>query len=176
MRMRRISHRTLAHATRELEPADGFAEPERLVGLGFRHWLHGYRTGDISSWEKVWCAYSSVMGARAAKGAVGRLSGWVRAINVHAHRVPQTSPIDCAGFCRDECVAISMIAACQHHACPAMRACAFALLGCSMIDEVVHGAEGFAETMREADQVLSPDHAHGLPLLTSMPVATAMRH
>ncbi len=35
-----------------------------------------------------------------------------------------------------------------------MRACAFALLGCSMIDEVVHVAESFAETMREADQVL----------------------
>ncbi len=40
-----------------------------------------------------------------------------------------------------------MIAACQHHACPAMRACAFALLGCSMIDEVVEGAESFARTL-----------------------------
>ena len=41
-----------------------------------------------------------------------------------------------------------------------MRACAFALLGCSMIDEVVNVAESFADTMRGADQVLAPGHAH----------------
>jgi hypothetical protein len=40
----------------------------------------------------------------------------------------------------------------------------------------VHGAESFAETMREADQVLAPGHAHGLPLLNTMPAATALRH
>jgi hypothetical protein len=160
----------------ELAPAPGFAGPERLVGLGFRHWLQGYRTGDISSWEKVWCTYSSALGANTAKKAVGQLSCWVRAINTHTHRTLQTSPANCAGFCRDECVAIAMIAACQHQACPAMRACAFALLGCSMIDEVVNGAESFAETMRGADQVLSPGHAHGLPLLNAMPAVTAMIH
>jgi hypothetical protein len=154
-----------------------FSEPERLVGLGFRHWLHGCRTGDISSWEKVWCTYSGVMGAHAAKNAVGRLSCWVRAINTHTHRVLETPAADCTAFCRDECVAISMIAACQHNACPAMRACAFALLGCSMIDEVVHVAEDFAATMLEADQVLSPpDDRDRFPILTAVPAATAMRH
>jgi hypothetical protein len=156
--------------------APTFAGPERLVGLGFRYWLDGYRTGDISSWEKAWCTYSSAMGSAAAKEAVSNLSSWVRAIHCHTHRPLQTSAFDCAGFCRDECVAISMIAACQHQACPAMRACAFALIGCSLIDEVVHVAESFAETMREADQVLSPSHAHRLPLLTAMPAVTAMRH
>lgn len=171
--MKRIAHTPITQVA--LAPSPGFSRPERLVGLGFRYWLHGYRTGDISSWEKVWCTYSSAMGATAAKTAVGQLSCWVRAINTHTHRQLQTAPSDCAGFCRDECVAISMIAACQHNACPAMRACAFALLGCSMIDEVVNVAESFAETMREADQVLSPGHAQGLPLLT-MPAATAMVH
>jgi hypothetical protein len=67
-----------------------------------------------------------------------------------------------------------MIAACQHHACPAMRACAFALLGCSLIDEVVNVAESFAETMRGADQVLSANHARELPLLAAMPAASPM--
>jgi hypothetical protein len=72
-------------------------------------------------------------------------------------------------------VAIAMIAACQHHACPAMRACAFTLLGCSMIDEVVEVAENFAQAMREADQVLSPASAHTSSLLL-MPPATAWSH
>ena len=65
------------------------------------------------------------------------LSCWVRAINRHARRDLETAAVDCERFCRDECIAIEMISACQHNACPAMRACAFALLGCSLIDEVV---------------------------------------
>jgi len=105
--------------------------PERLVGLGFRYWLKGFRTGDISCWERAWCAYSNALGVTAAKGVVTDLSCWVSAINRHARRDLETAAVDCERFCRDECIAIEMISACQHAACPAMRACAFALLGCS---------------------------------------------
>lgn len=173
--MRRTGNLVNARMSPEAAPAPGFGGPERLVGLGFRFWLHGFRTGDISNWEKAWCAYSGAMGAAAAKSAVNDLSCWVRAINNHTQRNLETSAAHCARFCRDECVAIAMIAACQHDACPAMRACAFALLGCSMIDEVVQGAESFAATMRGADQILSPAFAHGSPLLT-MPAPTVSRH
>ena len=145
--------------------------PERLVGLGFRYWLKGFRTGDISCWERAWSAYSNVLGATAAKSAVTDLSCWVRAINRHARRDLETAAVDCERFCRDECIAIEMISACQHEACPAMRACAFALLGCSMIDEVVHGAENFAATMRGADQVLPPSFSHGSSLLAMQPAS-----
>lgn len=149
--------------------------PERLVGFGFRCWLGGFRTGDISCWEQAWCAYSSALGPSAAKSAVRDLSCWVRAINHHAQRPLETATTDCDRFCRDECVAIAMIAACQHNVCPAMRACAFSLLGCSMIDAVVQGAESFAATMRGASQVLSPASMHGASLL-AMPPATPLRH
>ena len=147
------------------------AAPARLVGLGFRYWLKGFRTGDISCWERAWYAYSNVLGATAAKSAVTDLSCWVRAIYRHARRDLETSAVDCERFCRDECIAIEMISACQHDACPAMRACAFALLGCSMIEEVVQGAENFAATMRGADQVLPPSFSHGSPLLAMQPAS-----
>lgn len=150
------------------------AVPERLVGLGFRYWLTGFRSGDISCWEKAWRAYSNALGAAAAKAAVTDLSCWVRAINRHARRDLETAAVDCDRFCRDECIAIEMISACQHNACPAMRACAFALLGCSLIDEVVEGAETFAATMRGADQVLPPSFTHGSSLL-AMPPANDLR-
>jgi hypothetical protein len=152
----------------------GKVRPERLVGLGFRYWLNGFRTGDISSWEKAWRAYSSALGADKAKSAVTDLACWVRAINRHARRDLKTSAVDCAGFCRDECIAIEMISACQHNACPAMRACAFALLGCSMIEDVVQGAENFAATMRGADQILPATFSHASPLL-AMPPANTLR-
>ena len=157
-----------------LSQQPGLVAPERLVGLGFRYWLKGFRSGDISCWERAWRAYSNTLGATAAKSAVTDLSCWVRAINRHARRDLETAAVDCERFCRDECIAIEMIAACQHHACPAMRACAFALLGCSLIDEVVEGAETFAATMRGADQVLPPSFTHGSPLL-AMPAANTLR-
>jgi hypothetical protein len=167
--------RTSTAATGALPIASRFPGPERLVGVGFRLWLNGFRTGDISSWEQAWCAYASTIGATAAKSAVGELSCWVRAINCYAQRELETASGASDWFCRDERVAIAMIAACQHHACPAMRACAFALLGCSMIDEVVEGAESFARTLRRAHQVLLPASADAASLL-NMPAASASRH
>jgi hypothetical protein len=152
-----------------------FSGPELLVGLGFRHWLTGFRTGDIACWERAWCAYSSALGASAAKGAVTDLSCWVRAISQHAQRPLETAASDCDRFCRDECIAVAMIAACQHDVCPAMRACAFSLLGCSMIDAVVQGAESFAATMRGANQILSPATVDGTALITMSP-PTRARH
>ncbi len=49
--MRRPTAVTLAEDTL---PIVAIAEPERLVGLGFRYWLNGFRTGDIGCWEKAW--------------------------------------------------------------------------------------------------------------------------
>jgi hypothetical protein len=148
-------------------------EAARLVGFGFRLWLTGFRTGDITCWERAWRAYTQVLGG-AAKDAVSDLSWWVHCISRHSQRDLLIAAVDCDRFCRDECLAIDMIAACQHHACPAMRACAFALLGCSMIDAVVEGAESFAATMREADQMLPPCFSHDATLL-ALPAASAMR-
>ena len=174
--MRRAgNHAITGRNSRAFARAPGLPGPERLVGLGFRYWLAGYRTGDITCWERAWCAYSSAMGTDAAKTAIGDLSSWVRAINCNAERDLQTAAADCDRFCRDECTAIAMIAACQHQVCPAMRSCAFALLGCSMIDEVVRGAESFAATMRGAEQILSPALVHGMSLL-AVPVTTTALH
>jgi hypothetical protein len=172
---KRLPRSSAGHGGDALAPVLDFQGPERLVGFGFRLWLNGFRTGDISNWEMAWSAYAGTIGAAAAKTAVGQLSCWVRAIDANAQRELRTAPNDCAEFCQDECVAIAMIAACQHHACPAMRACAFALLGCSMIEEVVEVADNFAQAMREARQILSPASAQAASLLL-MPPATAWSH
>jgi hypothetical protein len=84
------------------------------------------------------------------------LACWVRAVQDSAERRIEVFPAQCSRFCRDECLAISMVAAAQHSACPAFRACAVALLGSNEIDEAIEGAEGFARCLRQADQVLSP--------------------
>lgn len=146
---------------RPLEPTvditfSGARGAERLIGLGFRYWVAGYKSGDIDRWQDAWRIYSQALGPNAARTAVSELSAWVRAVSAAARREIEVCNGDRDGFCRDESLALSMIAACQHNTCPAMRACAFALIESSLIDEVVHHAESFAVTMRGLDQVLSP--------------------
>ena len=44
-------------------------------------------------------------------------------------------------------MAISLIAASQHHRCPAMRACALALTGSDLVEPVIDAANAFADVL-----------------------------
>jgi hypothetical protein len=129
----------------------------RLVGIGFRCWLSGYQTGDIACWEQAWDAYAGALGPERAKVAVTELACWVRTISRTAQRPIEVYPGPCATFCRDECMAVSMVAASQNSICPALRACAFALLESSDVNAVVTGAQVFADALRGIDVLLPPD-------------------
>jgi hypothetical protein len=137
---------------------------EWLVGVGFRCWLAGYDTGDISCWEHGWNEYSRILGAERAKRAVTELACWVRAVRSSAARKIEYYPFACTAFCADECMAISLIAASQHHRCPAMRACALALTGSDLVEPVISAANAFADVLEEADQRLSQDRVAALLL------------
>jgi hypothetical protein len=130
---------------------------EWLVGTGFRCWLAGYDTGNIACWESGWNEYARALGPERARRAVTELACWVRAVRASASRRIEYSPVGCPGFCADECLAISLIAASQHQRCPAMRACALALTGSDAIDPVLNAANGFADALQDADQRLSPE-------------------
>lgn len=129
--------------------------PEHLVGIGFRGWLAGYDYGDVSCWEHVWNTYAAALGPKPAKLVVSDLSCWVRRVRAASCRRIETYPLQCRGFCRDECIAISVIAACQNDQCPALRACAFALVGNADIDFMLEEAHDFAARLLEYDQRLS---------------------
>jgi hypothetical protein len=147
-------------------------EPERIVGLGFRHWYSGYLQGDILAWEKAWTTFGSALGSDNGRAALEDLSRWVKAVRDHSSRDIAVFPSECRSFCRDECIAISMIAAAQHSVCPAMRACAFALLGCSVISDVLSSADRLAATLRRSNVVLSS----GSVIQLAVPVDTSISH
>ncbi len=130
--------------------------PERLVGIGFRCWMAGFQTSDIGCWEQAWDEFSRAVGPEDAKPLMTELACWVRAVQDTAERRIELNAAQCRQFCRDECLAISMVAACQHSACPAFRACAVALPGCNEIDEAMDCAEEFAMRLKDANQMLSP--------------------
>jgi hypothetical protein len=129
--------------------------------MGFRCWLAGYQTCDIECWEMAWQEYATALGPVQAKAAMSELSCWVRAIRDTSHRRIEIYPPGCVGFCQDECTAIAMIAACQQSACPAARACAFALLGTSQVDEAVASATSFATMLAAIGQRLSLEAVSG---------------
>ncbi len=132
------------------------AGAERLAGIGFRFWLSGYQTGAIESWERAWNLYASELGPHAARMAIRDLSCWVRAVRGHARRDIEIRPAHCDQFCYDECLAVSLIAAAQNE-CPAVKACAFALLGSPQLDEVITSAARFAAVLRDNRMVLPRD-------------------
>jgi len=156
----------------------GIKVPEQLVGIGFRCWLAGYDTCDIQCWETGWNYYSSVLGPQNAKAVVAELACWVRCVHSCAAREIEIHPHNCAGFCSDECIAISMVAASQHSACPALRSCAFTLLGTSEVDEVIDCAANFASVLRDAGQILSPASICDAAILAPVerPISSALRH
>jgi hypothetical protein len=131
--------------------------PERLVGVGFRCWLAGLSSGDIRCWEEAWNTYSGTLGPGNAKDLLIDLSKFVRAVKASANRDIEISPSGCRGFCRDECLAISIIAASQHGAHPALTASAEALLGSGDIGDAINGAQTLAGSLRRAKQMLSPE-------------------
>ncbi|MGE0055889.1 MAG: hypothetical protein AB7S74_16950 [Hyphomicrobium sp.] len=152
-------HFTRANGTFDAEPALVVPfpgrTPERLVGVGFRGWLSGFQTGDISLWESTWNAYEASLGASATRSVVMSLSQFVRAAMVSADRDIEIYPAECRGFCRDECLAISVIAGCQHDQRSALCACAAALIGSNDIGDTIARAQEFAIELKEAGQMLS---------------------
>ena len=139
--------------------------PERLVGMGFRFWMLGRKSGDIREWERAWSLYSNSFGLCGARRALGSLSCWVNTLHQCTQREIEVLNAECPRLCRDECIAVSMIAACQHDTCPALRACAFALVESSMIDRVVHDAQVFADTLSMLEQRLSAGSIVKAPVL-----------
>lgn len=139
-----------------LEAAQFQAGPERLVGLGFRYWTLGAKCGDIHAWERAFQVFNSALGPREARLAVSGLSSWVQCVNGSAKREICVATADQRKLCRDECLAVTMVAACQHDACPALMACAFSLIEANLLDEVMTETESFATILRCLKQTLSP--------------------
>jgi len=170
MTLRKRDTTSVIQARRQNMRFNPVKRPERLVGIGFRCWLAGYQTDDINCWETGWNLFASELGPACAKTAVTELSCWVRSVHKHACRPITYYPFGCAGFCVDECMAISMVAASQHSVCPAMRSCAFALLGSSDIDGVVKSATDFANVLSDFGHVLSDKSICDATVLAGMNV------
>lgn len=131
--------------------------PERLVGLGFRCSVAELACSSEACWQAINRTYMDALGPDAGKALLLQLSQFTCSVQEAAQRQLTVNERECRGFCRDECLAISLIAACQHDVRPALRASACALTGSADIGGTLNSAQHFAEGLACAGQLLSAE-------------------
>ncbi|WP_181708437.1 hypothetical protein [Chthonobacter rhizosphaerae] len=131
-------------------------QPERLLVEGFRHWLNGYATGSIDCWELGWALYARELGPRDARRLLAELSFWVRETRDAASRPLGCFPYGSCWLCRDECLALSLVAAAQHGDRDALRAAAGHLADGGPTEPLEGAAAAFAEALQSVHQQLLP--------------------
>jgi hypothetical protein len=144
-----------AHAAAEGSHLITPRRPETTVGRSFRCGVHAVRTKDQANWARAWQELADASGASEADGLVARLAAFVEALEQTSARRIAVLPAGCPGLCRDECLAVSLVAAAQTGACPALRACAFALLETSCLERPLLAASEFADGLACAGVRLS---------------------
>jgi hypothetical protein len=128
-----------------------------MVGRSFRCGMIARKGDNAASWSFAWQEFAGLAGSQSADVLVGRLATFVEKVDSSAARPIEVLPAGCPGLCRDECLAVSIIAASQLGACPALKACAFALLQSWEVEPCVRSAAAFSEGLRQAGQILPAD-------------------
>ncbi|WP_321501125.1 hypothetical protein [Breoghania sp.] len=147
---------TLRTSDQDFVNAKGYLErlPEKLVVEGYRRWMSGYETGDIQCWEMAWNLYAGSLGACQARALVAELSCWIRTIRAVSTRTMNHFPYGCGKLCRDECMALSMVAGVQHKDRAAMEAAATHLIGCHRIHDALEASCSFGMALDAIGQHL----------------------
>jgi len=132
-------------------------KPERLVVTGLRCCVAGYNFGDIDCWETAWRSYCMELGTSDARRLMGELQYWVRSLRAESVRSLDVFPHGCGHVCRDECMALSHIAALQDNdlstALLAARHLSGMIEGEPPLSLAVAG-QGYADALIEAGQKL----------------------
>jgi hypothetical protein len=130
--------------------------PERLVLEGFRRWMAGYSTGDLSHWEEAWNLHAGALGPRTARVVVDRLARFVRTVRDWPICPIACFPGGCRHVCRHECFALAMVAASQNRDLECLASAMRHLLDPEGHAEAMLPALAYAEAMKESDLMLTP--------------------
>ncbi len=129
----------------------------QMVGRSFRCGMLARREKSALAWSFAWQEIAGVAGPARADGLVTALGRFVESVDRAAARPIEVLPKGCPGLCRDECLAVSIVAASQLGACPALKACVFALLDNGDVEACIRSAETFGAALTDAGQTLPPD-------------------
>jgi len=130
--------------------------PERLVLEGYRRWLAGFESGSVMPWEMTNTLYEELLGAAEGRRVVAELSHFVRTLRRCAACPLKSFPFNAHHVCRDECLALGLIAALQHDDQGAAATCLSAMACPAMKVSVAEAAAAFADALAGARHYLLP--------------------
>ncbi len=130
--------------------------PEKLVLEGYRRWIAGYDTGSVRPWELAWDLYAALLGPQAGRRAWGELGHFVRTLRQCANCPLRSFPFGAHHVCREECLALGLIAGLQHADRNAVHACLNAISCPLRAGEVSAAAGEYAETLASMRHYLLP--------------------
>jgi hypothetical protein len=130
--------------------------PERLVLEGYRGWLAGFESGSVTPWEMTQTLYEDVLGPAQGRHALADLSHFVRTLRRCAACPLKSFPFNAHHVCRDECLALGLIAALQHDDREAVLTCLSAMACPALSQNVAEAASCFADALAGARHYLLP--------------------
>jgi hypothetical protein len=128
--------------------------PERLVLEGFRRWMAGYATGDLTHWEEAWNLHAASLGPRDARVVVDRLARFVKIVRDWSICPIACFPGGCRHICRHECFALAMVAASQNGDLDSLAAAMRHLIDPDGHEEAMLPALAYAEAMKDNNLML----------------------
>ncbi|WP_040878877.1 hypothetical protein [Kaistia granuli] len=130
--------------------------PEKLVVEGLRRWMQGCERGSVACWERAASLYAEELGVAEGSRVLGALAHWVATLRTWMDRPAGLSPSECPRLCRDECFAVTMIAACQNHDDDSLSHALGRLVPPEGRGDVVRATRAFADALAETGQILIP--------------------
>jgi hypothetical protein len=130
--------------------------PERLVLEGYRRWLAGFETGSVVPWEMTQTLYDELLGPAQGRHVVAELSHFVRTLRRCAACPLKSFPFNAHNVCRDECLALGLIAALQHDDEGAAQTCLSAIACPALSANVAEAAATYADALAGARHYLLP--------------------
>ncbi len=144
-----------------IDPQTSPARPDfrvaQMVGRSFRCAMLARREASGVFWSYAWQEIADLAGPARADNLVTALGQFVESIDRTATRRIEVLPNGCPGLCRDECLAVSIIAAAQLGACPALKACVYALIDSGNVETCIATAGLYSAALRDAGQTLPRD-------------------
>lgn len=132
--------------------------PERVVINGCRNAMAGYDHGDPSCWDLFWSDLVLECGTEPACEISGVLQNFVRQLRSHCLRPLTFFPRACRWACADECLALSLLSACQNADAAAQAYCLDALQADPNTgrSDVAFAAQMLAKRLHHAQLALIP--------------------
>lgn len=130
--------------------------PEKLVLEGYRRWLAGFESGSVLPWEMTQTLYDELLGPAEGRRVIAELSHFVRTLRRCAACPLRSFPFNAHHVCRDECLALGLIAALQHDDRDAAGICLSAMACPALSANVAEAAACFADALAAARHYLLP--------------------